>query len=224
MPVNITPEAKCYPGFSICGFSFPKRAGTENQDHGYAVVANGRLMVVVTDGVTRALMGGSAGIQAAKHAVDAFLKGEIYSQELLKGACHHLYELNLQEAADFPHMSQAFPYQCMCVIAVIEPDGCFEWAALGDSSIELSNAVGESEILTHDTEIEAARSGARVGIEPAVLHFQGGDGIIPAGAWLRLYTDGFGEVMDGQALPELERALRGEPLNDDTTVIEIRRN
>jgi hypothetical protein len=112
----------------------------------------------------------------------------------------------------------------MCVLAVVDSAGEFEWAAVGDATIDLVGD-GSAETLTVKAEALAMRYRYRAGLPLEVIRICHGVGTIPVGQSLRLYSDGFRDYASdwvGAPFARLQRELGRTALVDDVTLIEIR--
>lgn len=228
--MKITHIPKEWP-FTTAGFRLAKhpvdqaggRSDEESQDHAAVCAGDDRILAVISDGVTTALRGGMAARIAVDFAEQQFQEGVNEARPLLAAACRHLWKLN-QDYME-TEGTESLAYQCMISLATVDPQGHFEWASVGDSVIE-SNHGNEITRLTGKAEVTAERLHQRAGMPLEYLQLFSGESSLDKHSVLRLYTDGFNEWYEdciGKTMPQIERMLKRASLNDDVTLIELKR-
>jgi serine/threonine protein phosphatase PrpC len=214
-------------GLAIGGFSIAKtdpRSGRrldESQDHGLATVHGKRLLLVLADGASGALLGGVAARRVVEFILDTFHAGVAEASGLLAQACQHVFRLNRQYMES--QGTAALAYQCTCVVGVLDRSARFTWAAVGDSTMVLAGKTS-TEHLTAEAEVLAARHLHRVGLPLESIRLCHGEAWIQPGQVLLLHSDGFRECADeceGLTLEQAKRQIERLVLTDDVTLMRV---
>ncbi len=199
------------------------RQDHETQDQNSICERGGNVLAVISDGVTHALRGGMAARIAVDFVEKQFRDGAAEARTLLAAVYEHLWELN--QGYMESEATETLFYQCMIALVVIDKNGDFEWASLGDSVIQVGKKAGVDR-LTAKAEFTAERLRQRAGMPLEYLQLFSGDSHVEKNNSIRLFTDGFNEWHEqcaGKAVTQIKRMLQSASLNDDVSMIELKR-